>query len=127
MCQRHQGDTTRALASASQRAARSYLSPRISLTQSNTTKQETFKRLGLSIMGTTSSKLEKSLPSSFPESERLFGLENVSCPVLRVGEDHATRADLRGADNLMMILSLPLFTLIPASRISPAISRDPAH
>ena len=78
-------------------------------------------------MGTTSSKLEKSLPSSFPESERLFGLENVSFPVLRVGEDHSTRADLRGADNLMMILCLPLFTLIPASRISPAISRDPAH
>ena len=41
--------------------------------------QEAFKRLGLSIMGTTSSKLEKSLPSSFPDSERLFGLENVSC------------------------------------------------
>jgi len=40
--------------------------------------QEAFKRLGLSIMGTTSSKLEKSLPSSFPDSERLFGLENVS-------------------------------------------------
>jgi len=37
---------------------------------------EAFKRLGLSIMGTTSSKLEKSLPSSFPDSERLFGLEN---------------------------------------------------
>jgi len=27
-------------------------------------------------MGTSSSKLEKSLPSTFPESERLFGLEN---------------------------------------------------
>ncbi len=39
--------------------------------------QEAFKRLGLSIMGTASSKLEKSLPSSFPDSERLFGLENV--------------------------------------------------
>jgi len=45
--------------------------------------QEAFKRLGLSIMGTTSSKLEKSLPSSFPDSERLFGLENVSCAAAR--------------------------------------------
>eukprot|EP00960_Hanusia_phi_P030117 748391-Hanusia_phi.AAC.3 len=28
-------------------------------------------------MGTTGSKLEKSLPSSFPDNERIFGLENV--------------------------------------------------
>ena len=42
----------------------------------NVGKTEAFKRLGLSIMGTASSKLEKSLPSSFPDDERLFGLEN---------------------------------------------------
>lgn len=31
-------------------------------------------------MGGSSSKLEKSLPATFPESERLFGFENVSRP-----------------------------------------------